>query len=431
MPTYALPRRISAINSSTLFTSREIRKVSVFTNISSNCRLSADLSSLNTTVAMYFTSLSNAKPNAIISTSGGKSMKNNVIGSRSTIVNSFNVIALNPRKMLNMRDLLPLLVRIGSQCHKYIFERRRNRAHVRLRNSMRREILPNLLFRNRFVRQQMHRLAKHSRRQNSWLMPQNLQSLRYIITSHIQPPRPWGIHHRQMFQVRRHTRNNQFRVMDIPDMRTTLRLIHVMRRHEQRHAAPREFEQQIPQLTTRDRINACRRFIEKQHRRFMHQRARHRQSLPPSAREQRRAPIQIRFQMRDRGQFLAAFLQRFPVQAIKPPVKQKIFVHGQLIVEREFLRHVSDQSLHLLGVAHDVHSRDPRRPMRRRQNPAQHSNHGALARPVRPEKSEDRTLLHREADVLHRCEMTEALRQLFAFDHHFSHTQSTLGVLEK
>ena len=64
-----------------------------------------------------------------------------------------------------------------------------------------------------------------------------------------------------------------------------------MGRHEQRHALPGEFEKQIPQFAARDRIDARRRFIEKQNCRLVHERASHGQTLPPAAGKKRGAPV--------------------------------------------------------------------------------------------------------------------------------------------
>src|SRR5262245_31423396 len=108
---------------------------------------------------MCFTSLSSAKPNAIISTSGGNSMKKRVIGSRSTEVNSLSAIALNPLKMLNKHCLLflvPLGIGAGRECHKNVLKRRGDWSHVGFRDSRGSQFLPNALFRYRVINQEMH-----------------------------------------------------------------------------------------------------------------------------------------------------------------------------------------------------------------------------------------------------------------------------------
>src|SRR5437868_15445221 len=97
---------------------------------------------------MCLTSLSRAKPNAIISTSGGNSMKKSVIGSRRTEVNSFSAMALNPRKTLNKGGLLLVSLRVGAggQCHKDIFERRSDGAHICFGDAGAGQFLTNAFF---------------------------------------------------------------------------------------------------------------------------------------------------------------------------------------------------------------------------------------------------------------------------------------------
>src|SRR5205814_7160670 len=99
-----------------------------------NCRLSTVRSSFRIIIAMCFTSVSSAYPNAINSTSGGKNMKNNVIGSRQTMINSLNRIAPRPRKgtcFISGRFLLFVRVLFG-QSDKDILQRRTDLVDLRL-----------------------------------------------------------------------------------------------------------------------------------------------------------------------------------------------------------------------------------------------------------------------------------------------------------
>ena len=87
-------------------------------------------------------------------------------------------------------------------------------------------------------------------------------------------------------------------------MIAALRFIHVMSRDEKGHAFTGELEQQIPEFASRDRIDACSWLIEKEHRRFMHERASHGQTLPPAAGKLRCAPVSVRLKMRRGDHFL-------------------------------------------------------------------------------------------------------------------------------
>ena len=91
-------------------------------------------------------------------------------------------------------------------------------------------------------------------------------------------------------------------------MRAAFGFVHVMRGDEERHALPGEFEKQIPEFAPRDRIDARGRLIEKENGRLVHERAGHGEALPPAAGEQRGAAVEIRFEMGERDQFVAALL---------------------------------------------------------------------------------------------------------------------------
>src|SRR5437588_11101689 len=100
-----------------------------------------------------------------------------------------------------------------------------------------------------------------------------------------------------------------------------------MGRDEERQPLSREFEEEVPELPPRDRIDAGSRFIEKQNRRLMHERASHGEPLSPAAGKQRGAPVEIRLEMGDRDQFVATLLQFFPAQTIKLAGKSKVLTH--------------------------------------------------------------------------------------------------------
>ena len=182
-----------------------------------------------------------------------------------------------------------------------------------------------------------------------------------------------------MFQLVRFAADDELRGVDVADVRTPLGLVHVMGGDEQGHAHAGEFKEQIPQFAARHRVDASRRFIEKQHAGFVHQRARHRQPLPPAAGEQTRATAQIRFEMRQRDQFVAPLRQRRSTQAIEPPVKHEVFVHGQLVVERKFLGHIADERFDAVGFARHVITGDGGPTLSRLQQAAQHANDGGFA----------------------------------------------------
>src|SRR6185369_17164853 len=89
----------------------------------------------------------------------------------------------------------------------------------------------------------------------------------------------------------------------------------------------------------------------------------------------------------------------------------------QLIVQREFLGHVTDEGLDLIGLFGDIMAGDAGAPFGRFEQAAEHANDRRFTRPVRAEKTEDRSFGHLETDVIDRGEMAEAPGQTVAFDH--------------
>src|SRR2546423_2319679 len=263
MPTEARAFRIWLAISSTFWTSPTMRKVSVLTKRSRNCRLSTVRSSFRIAIGMCLTSLSSAYPNATISTSGGKSMKNNVIGSRRTGMNSFNRIAFKPRegarfmgsrcarKQTRFAWKLPApssklqrstklqapnrrhsfltclefgaSLELGAWClvlsplrgfllvvltrmfrgegYKDVLQRRSDLVDLWARKPDAAKFFVDLLAANAFVHEQMHGLPEHSRVQHALYFAHRAQRHGDVIAGDIEPPRPRRADFRHSFQI--------------------------------------------------------------------------------------------------------------------------------------------------------------------------------------------------------------------------------------
>ena len=200
-------------------------------------------------------------------------------------------------------------------------------------------------------------------------------------------------------------------------MGAAFRFVHVVRGDEKSHAVAGKLEQQVPQLAPRHRVNACRWFVQEQHGRMVHERTGHSQALPPAAGEQPGAPAQVGFQVRQRDQLIVALLKPCAAQAVKAAIKLEVLVRRQLVIERELLRHVANETLDLLQLPGHIQAADPRQPAARLEQPAQKPYHRGLARTIRAEKAEDRALLDLEADVINGGEVAKPLGQPFTLDH--------------
>ena len=73
-------------------------------------------------------------------------------------------------------------------------------------------------------------------------------------------------------QLLRPAESQQPRLKDVSDVGTAFRFVHVVRGHKQRDARRGQLEQQIPQLSPSDRIDAGRGLVEKQQLGFVDQR---------------------------------------------------------------------------------------------------------------------------------------------------------------
>src|SRR6266446_9804662 len=163
-----------------------------------------------------------------------------------------------------------------------------------------------------------------------------------------------------------------------------------MRRDEKCHAVAREFKKQVPQLAARDRIDARGRLVKKENGWFVHERTRHSETLAPTAREQRSASVEVRFEMRDSDQFVASLFQCATFQSVELAGENKIFVRRQLVVERKLLRHVPDHLFDLFAFANDVVTADASAAFGRLKNSAKHPDNGRFAGTIRAEESKDR-----------------------------------------
>src|SRR6059036_3496169 len=207
------------------------------------------------------------------------------------------------------------------------------------------------------------------------------------------------------------------------------RLVHVVRRHEDRRHRPGEVVDRAPEPASGGGIHAGGGLIEKQQRRLVDQRARQRKSLPPAARELPRElaePIAQREEGNDVGQ---ARPRRAPPQAVNPRVEIEILGDRQVLVYPDLLSHVPDPLLDLLGRDGDVESRDQRRPGGRLEQPAQHADRRRLAGAVRTEQAEDFARLDAEGEGIDRGERAEAPREVAGLDGGLNHGSSGISTV--
>ncbi len=196
------------------------------------------------------------------------------------------------------------------------------------------------------------------------------------------------------------------------DAVAALRFVEVVGRDEDRHALLRERVDETPELAARQRIDAARRLIEEENRRFVQDRAAERQALPPAARQIARQRVlpsgetgHLEHEAPARGQPLGT-------QSVDAAKELDVLVDGQQLVEREALRHVADSPLHAFGIGRHVDAADRGGARRRPQEAAQHPDGGGLAGAVAAQEAEDLAATDVERQPVDGEERAESSREV-------------------
>ena len=145
------------------------------------------------------------------------------------------------------------------------------------------------------------------------------------------------------------------------DAVAVLRLVEVVRRDEDRDAGAGQIVDEPPELPARQRVHTAGRLVEEDDRRLVENRAAERKALAPAGRERAGQRVlataktgHVEHEGAPRGEPLAA-------QAVDAAEERDVLIDGQLLVEREALRHVADAALDAFGIAGDVDAADDAR----------------------------------------------------------------------
>ena len=149
--------------------------------------------------------------------------------------------------------------------------------------------------------------------------------------------------------LRHRAARDHLAVGDVDDAVAALGLVHVVGRDEHGQPLGGELVDLVPELAPRLRVDAGRRLVEEEELRLVHDAGGKRQALLPAAR-QRAGELVLAV-----GQ--AEALQR-PVdivaarlEVVEARDEVEILADGQVLVEREALRHVADLELDQVGLA--------------------------------------------------------------------------------
>src|SRR5688572_20685063 len=161
-----------------------------------------------------------------------------------------------------------------------------------------------------------------------------------------------------------------------------LRLLHVVRRQQNRSAARPELIEQRPQLTSRLRVEAGGRLVQEQQIRFAGERARKRETLLLAARELADTARSLASELDDSQQLL----DRPPTRVERTKQTERL-LHGQLVRELRFLK-LDAEPLPQFAVAGV-----------RRDQSLENLDRRRLSGAVRTEQSKAFATLHRQRQV--------------------------------
>ena len=130
-----------------------------------------------------------------------------------------------------------------------------------------------------------------------------------------------------------------------------LGLVHVVGRDEDRGAATDQREQALPEIAPALRVDGARRLVEQQQLRVVQRRRGEREPLALSAAQRAGALRQQALEIELGRELGDARVSRRAREAEDPRHEVEVLVHGQVVPQREPLRHVAELGAQLLGIA--------------------------------------------------------------------------------
>src|SRR5574341_2061624 len=140
----------------------------------------------------------------------------------------------------------------------------------------------------------------------------------------------------------------------------------------------------------------------------MHQCDAQRESLAPTCGEGTRQRGLMPFEA---DQFKGPWEAGLVTNPIHAAIERQVFQYGQIIIDREFLRHISRARPHLFALFERVESQHGRFAITGFEQTEQHADRRRFSRTVWTEIPNDLTLMHFEVDVIDRDEIAEASRE--------------------
>jgi hypothetical protein len=131
------------------------------------------------------------------------------------------------------------------------------------------------------------------------------------------------------------------------------------------------------------------------------------EALLPAARKLRRKTIEIGAEAIELDDFVHALTKALGREAVDAAVKRKVFGDGQVAVQAEILRHVTDVFADAFRIGVDIDALHGGFARGEWKQSSEHFDHCGFAAAVGAEEAEDFTFRDVEADVIHSGECAE------------------------
>src|SRR5712692_4782188 len=385
--------------------------VSEFFRRSSNSRLSRRPSAFKTTVLIWRMLVSMPKPSTTICNRGITREKKSVAGSRRTCSVSLYKTAPKPRKMSRTGGLQQSLVLEG-ELHKNVFEAGGEGANLGDGDAVFQELFAEIVEIEMVLDERMDGLPENGGAADARDLTGKTEGARYFRRGDFHAQRSVGLNLGKFAQGIGCAVGDDLAEINIGDVAAALGFVHVMRGDEKSDAMSRKFEEQIPKLAARDRIDARGGLVEEEKPGLVQHGAAEGQTLLPAAGKLRGQAMHIGREAVEFDDFLDAALQAGGLEAVDAAIELQIFGDGKIVVKTEILRHVADALANAFGFGAHIEAFDVSVATAERQKPREHFDDGGFPAAVGAEKAENFTFLDAKADVIDGGEIPEAAHEI-------------------
>src|SRR5580658_1075929 len=191
-----------------------------------------------------------------------------------------------------------------------------------------------------------------------------------------------------------------------------LGLIHVVRSDENGLAGFGEIVDQVPKRAARNGVYTGRGLVQKQDGRLMQNGAAQSQALLPASRQQAGGRLAAFLQVRHAQHVLLALRAPLLRHTINAAEKIDVLLDGQIVIQRELLRHVSNVPANFFRVRGYVEAAHLSAARSGAQQPAKNADDGGLAGAIGAQEAEYLAYFHADGDMVHGHEISERLDQV-------------------